>query len=125
MTQQTELRIEREILHGGLLGAKSRKAYFAYLGDERIAHGQSRDEAKGLALWDLLQAYKYVGSTCHCRTANDGTIIIVRQTGDDCAQVEYNRNGQSSGITLGRMTNGIRSFTVREYADYLLQQYQA
>jgi hypothetical protein len=120
-----ELTIERELLYGGPLHRGRRYQYFARLGSERIANTDEREECRQRALQALLDAYRYVGSLTQARVAADGTVICVREIGPDCAQVEYHRDGRSSGITMGRMTSGLETFrTVREYADYLLAQYQ-
>jgi len=117
------IKITREPLYGGPL-ARRRYQYLARLSGEVLAHADTREEAAAMGYQTLLEAYRYVCSTCEARTAHDGTVIIVRQTGDGIGQVEYNRSGRSSGICTGRMTNGLETFkSTREYADYLIGQY--
>ena len=104
------------------------KGYFfrASLHGKEITTAPTAELATEKAYKMLADAFEYHDSPCTVRTANDGTVLILRFIGDGIAQSEFNRKGKSSGISMGRMTNGYTTFkTLDEYADYLFSQYQS
>jgi hypothetical protein len=85
--------------------------YRARLLGRDIRTGDTAELCAERAYKTLAVAHEYVDSTCHARVANDGTLIIVRRVAEDIVQSEYNRNGRSSGISIGKMTDGYKTLT--------------
>jgi hypothetical protein len=124
MSFSRKVEVRREKRYQGM--GKSTSSYFAYLGEHQIANDSDKDVCQAKAYAALYEAYQYVGSTAEVRVASDGTILVVRVIGEGIAQVEHHRNGKSSGISIGQMTNGLETFrSVREYADYCLKAYNS
>jgi hypothetical protein len=122
-----QLTTRRETLYGGPMCHKQTKRYFVYLKGERIANGETKDEAVKAAKQVLFDAYNNLSRASVVRVAKDGSILVFRWLSADTAMYEFHRDGKTSGCCMGTLTNGNGETFRRleDYADYVVSNYNA